>query len=240
MKTTNKILALAMVLTATSHAATTISGVVGGAFKGADGVTNITTGSLVMLIADVGGDGFLNLASGGAIAPGLNGSSGKTITAAQANLTAGSLFGGDTIVTTSASGTGSIGGIMTGIDITSFVNKNFAIVWFNNGATALSSVNIANQAFGMIRLSDWTLPAADSGATFTMSSTDTGGAITFFSTSAATTATQVGGGFFSGSGLAADAGSTAVRSATFSVVPEPSAALLGAIGVLGLLRRRRN
>ena len=229
-----------MVLTASSQAATTIGGVVGSLFKGSDLVTNIATGSLVMLVADTGNNGFLNLGSGGAVTPGLTGLAGKTITGAQAGLTAGSLFGGDTIVTTSLSGTGSIGGIMTGVDISSFVNQNFAIVWFNNGSTALNASNIAGQTFGMMRLSDWTLPAADSGATFSMSATDAGGTTTYYSTSNPTTATQVGGGFFTGSGLAADTGSTAIRGASFAVIPEPSAALLGAIGALGLLRRRRN
>lgn len=239
MKTLNKVLAIATMLTATSQAATTISGVVGPQFKGADGVTNINSGSLVMLIADVEGNGFLNLATGGAIQAGLNGLSGKTLTGAQAGVSVGSLFGGDTVVSTSLSGSGSIGGILTGVDVTNFVGKNFALVWFNATPSAVAA-NIAGQAFGVMRLSDWTLPAADSGATFSMSATDGSGATSYYSTSAAITAAQVGGGFFTGSGTAADAGSTGVRAASFLVVPEPSAALLGAIGALGLLRRRRN
>lgn len=240
MKTTNKVLALALVLTATSQAATTISGITGSAYKAADGTTNIISGALVMLIADSGGDGFLNLSSTGAVTPGLAGAAGKNITVAQAgNFSAGSSFGGDTVVTTSLSGSsGSIGGILTGIDISPYVNKNFAIVWFNQAPASVSG-SPGGQTFGMMRLSDWVFPSADAGATFTMSSTDAGGAGTFYSSSANTTATQVGGGFFTGSGLAADTGSTAVRAATFSIVPEPSAALLGAIGALGLLRRRR-
>jgi len=239
MKTTNKVLALSLLLAATSQAATTISGVVGTSFKAADGTTNITTGSLVMLIADTSGNGFLDLASPGAIQAGLSGRSGNTITVAQAGLSAGLLFGGDTIVTTSLSGSGSIGGILTGVDITSYTGKNFAIVWFNATPAALAT-SLAGQAFGMLRLSDWVLPA--SGATFAVSSTDTGGATTYYSSSASATATQIGSGFFTGSGTAADTGSTAVRAATFSIagVPEPSTALLGSISILGLLRRRRN
>ncbi len=242
MKTTHKVIALVMMCTAASQAATTISGIVGGNFKAVDNATNITTGSLVMLVADVGGNGFLNLSAQGALTPSTTAQLSHTLTGSQAGLTAGSLFGGDTIVTTSSSGAGSIGGILTGIDISSFVNLNFAIVYFNNGATALNSGNIAGQTFGMLRLADWTFPAADAGATFTFSATDAGGATSFYSTSASTTATQLGGGFFSGTGVAADVASTAVRSTNFSVVvvPEPSAALLGTIGALGLLRRRRN
>jgi hypothetical protein len=240
MKTTSKVLTIAAILTVVSHGATTISGVVGASFKNQTG-TNITTGSLVMLIADTGNDGFLNLGSAGAVVPGLTGRSGNTITTTQANLTAGLLFGGDTIVTTSLSGTGSIGGIMTGIDITPYVGKNFAVVWFT-ATPANVTASLAGQYFGMIRLADWTLPGSDSGSTINMSSTDADGTNSFFSTSASATATQVGGGFFTGTGTAANAGSTAVRSAQFQVVeaiPEPSAALLGALGALGLLRRRR-
>jgi hypothetical protein len=41
-------------------------------------------------------------------------------------------------------------------------------------------------------------------------------------------------------GLGTDAGGTVATTQAFNLVPEPSAALLGAIGALGLLRRRRN
>jgi len=240
MKTTSKILALATMLTVSSQGATSITGVLGSAFKANDGTTNVPTGALVMIIADTGGDGFLNLGSLGAVSASLNGASAKnTITGAQAGITAGSLFGGDTVVTTSLAGaSGSIGNIMTGVNLTPYVGKNFAVVWFNATPAALTT-NIANAYFGMIRLADWTLPLSDSGATFTMSSTDASGATSYYSTGAAATASQVGAGFFTGTGTAANTGSTSVRSATFQVVPEPSAALLGALGALGLLRRRR-
>lgn len=246
MKTTSKVLALAGLLTAASQGATTITGTLGGTFKANDGVTNATTGSLVMLIADTGNDGFLNLSMAGlvgpaAVTPGLSGLSGRTITAAQAGITAGATFGGDTVVNTSLTGaSGSIAGILAGVDISAYVSKNFAVVWFNKTPAALGAVGgLANEYFGMIRLSDWTLPAADAGLSYALNPTDASGAAGYFSTSAATTATQVGAGFFTGSGTAADAGSTAVRSAQFQIVPEPSAALLGALGALGLLRRRR-
>ena len=41
-------------------------------------------------------------------------------------------------------------------------------------------------------------------------------------------------------GIGTDAGGTVATTQAFNLVPEPSAALLGAIGALGLLRRRRN
>lgn len=241
MKTTNKVLALLTLLTAASQGATSITGIVGGTFRGADNATSIPVGSLALLVVD-SGNGFLDQALPGVIVPSLTAQSGKSITSAQAGLSVSTTFGGDTIISTiTTTAVGQIGGLLTGFDITPYVNKNFAVVWFSGTPTA---GNIAGQSFGMIRLADWTLPASDAGSTFTMSSTDASGATSFYSTSGSATATQVGGGFFTGTGVAADTGSTAVRGMTFSVagaaVPEPSAALLGAIGALGLLRRRRN
>lgn len=242
MKTTSKVLALVTMLTAASQGATTISGTLGSSFKDNGLATNVISGALVMLVVDTGGAGFLDLASGGAITSGLVGKTGKTITAAQAGLVAGGSFGGDTIVNTSVTGaSGSIAGLLPGIDITNYINKNFAVVYFNATPATLAT-SLEGQFFGMIRLSDWILPSSDSGATFTMSTTDASAGGSYFSTSASTTATQLGTGFFTGSGTAADTGSTAIRGTTFQVaaaVPEPSAALLGAVGVLGLLRRRR-
>lgn len=241
MKITNKVLALVTILTATSQATTTITGTTGSAFKDNAGV-NIVAGNLVMLVADVGGDGFLNLASGGAIVPSLTGVGGKTITQGQAGISTGSLFGGDTIFATSTSGSGgSIAGF-AGFDPTAALTKNFAVVWFNQTPAALAT-STAGAAFGIMRLSDWLMPSNADGAAYGLSTTDANGAGGFYSVSPSATATQIGGGFFAGTGLANDTTSTAIRSATFSVasaVPEPSAALLGAISALGLLRRRRN
>jgi len=241
MKITAKVLALVAALTAASQGATTISGTTGLSFKDSTG-TNIASGCLILLVVDNGSDGFLNQAVGGAISSSLTGASGKTITLAQAGLTAGTTFGGDMIINTLVSGSGSIGAVLPGsanFDITPYVNKNIAVVWFT---TAAGSVTTGSK-FGEMRLSDWTLPSADTGSTLTMSPTDANGGTSYYSASTALTALQVGGtGFFTGSGTAADTGSTAVRSAQFTIaaaVPEPSAALLGALGALGLLRRRR-
>jgi len=226
-------------LTAASQGATSITGTLGSAFKDNAGA-NIATGSLIMLVVDNGSNGFLNLGSNGAVTSSLNGESVKnTITAAQAGIVAGGTFGGDTIVSTAVSGaSGSIASLLSAVNVASYVNMNFAVVWFTATPAALAT-SVSNAYFGMIRLADWTLPASDSGAVFTLSSTDAAGATSYYSTSASATAAQVGTGFFTGTGTAANTGSTAVRSATFQVVPEPSAALLGALGALGLLRRRR-
>jgi hypothetical protein len=94
----------------------------------------------------------------------------------------------------------------------------------------------------MMSLADWTMPGDADGKSYTLNPSDTGGAGGFYSTSVATTALQLGGtGFITGSGaaVASPVSSNIVKGATFQIIPEPSAALLGAIGALGLLRRRR-
>lgn len=260
MKTLVKISAIAAMLPVVAQATTSITGTLGSAFKASDGLTNIPSGALVMLVADVGSNGFLNLSAQGRVTiptgpTGFNGIGGKTITSAQAGLTAGSTFGGDTIVsTTSAGASGSIANLLTSIDISSFINLSFAVVWFNQSAANIGTNGLNGQVFGMMSLADWKFPSVDNGTAFPLSSTDAAGTANYYSTSASMTgfqladtdpsATQTLGadavGFFTGTGTAANSGSTAVRSATFTIVPEPSAALLGAIGVLGLLRRRRN
>jgi hypothetical protein len=237
MKIANKVFVLGLLLTGASQATTTITGTTGSAFKDKLG-TNIAAGSLVMLVAANSGS-FLTSSAQGAVVPGLSGLTGNTITPQQANFTAGSLFGGNAVFAVSTAGaSGSIGGF-AGFDNTLALNKKFALVWFSQTSAQLTTSS-SGAYFGMMSLSDWLLPADAEGKSYTLSSTDSGGATSFYSTSVATTATQIGGGFFTGSGTAANTGSTALRSAQFQIVPEPSAALLGALGALGLLRRRRN
>jgi hypothetical protein len=75
-------------------------------------------------------------------------------------------------------------------------------------------------------------PAADSGD-FSVSSTDNAGAASFYQMNANVPAAN-----------APNFRTTLVDgttgAASFVVIPEPSSALLGAVGALGLLRRRRN
>jgi hypothetical protein len=236
MKTTSKVLALVAMLTAVSQATTTITGTTGSAFKDQGGVTNIPSGSLVLLVADGTGNGFLANSLPGAITPGVTGLSGNTITTDQAGLTVGSLFGGDTVIaTTTAGSSGSIGGFAA-FDVTNALSKNFAVVWFTQAAGSIG----AGSYFGILRLSDWTMPSDADGKAYGLSSTDANGATGFYSVSATISAAQIGAtGFFTGTGTGGDA-SADIKAATFQIVPEPSAALLGAIGALGLLRRRRN
>lgn len=242
MKLTIKIAALLGLFASLGNAATTISGTTGTLFKGPDGTTNIPSGAVYMVIVDNTGDGFLSSASGGAIVPGLTGLSGKTLAVGNASITAGQTFGGDAILSVSStSSAGVIGSLLTGVDVSAYSGKNFAVVWFNANSATLSG-GLAGQSFGVISGADWVLPP-DTGSTFTLSSTDAGvpASSTYYSFSATLSAAQLGStGFFTGTGTAGD-GTADVRSANFTIigVPEPSAALLGALGALGLLRRRR-
>jgi len=245
MKSAIKVASVLAASAFSAQAAITISGTLAPNFKDSGLLTNIPTGSLAFLVADIAGDGFLNASSSGAVVQGAGGLSGKTITPAQAGLTVGSTFGGDTIVSIATVGaSGSISSLMNGVNLVgnAALGKNFALVFFTNTAATVSG-SLSGQFFGMIRGADWTLPATDSGQTFTLSATDVNGTSSYFSVGSTTiTNTQITGtptgGFFTGTGTSGDA-STDVRGATFQIVPEPSAALLGAIGALGLLRRRR-
>ena len=204
---------------------------------------NISTSALVMLVVDNGDDGFLNLAlTGGAITSGSTSAlSARTINAADASITANGFFGGDLILGTfAASGGGSVSPAFSG-SIAGYEGKKFALVWFEKTAVNLASTR-SGEFFGIASGADWTLPATDSGNyTFHASTNTTTGV--YWQLASTTSATQLGSaGFFSGTGSTTGgvAGvSNVVKTATFQVIPEPSAALLGAVGALVLLRRRR-
>ncbi len=247
MKSKFKTVAILALLCGASQAAVTISGTTGTSFKTADGLTNIPAGILFMVLADAGTAGFLGTSANGAIVPG--GSNGAALISANdpkvsvtdASITAGGFFGGDKIIATGATtSAGVIPTLLSSVSIAGFENKNFAVVWFTKSAATLGGQSsISGENYGILACADWTLPGTDAG-NFTFSSTDAVPASNYFSIGTTVTAAQMGSiGFFTGAGIAGDAVAD-IKSATFSIVPEPSAALLGAIGVLGLLRRRRN
>jgi hypothetical protein len=246
MRTTIKTLALLSLLSGMGQAAITISGTVGTSFKGSDGTTNIPVGSLFMVIVDTGVTGFLEGTLANPYVGVTPGSGGLTTTAdpdvvvAQASITAGQTFAGDTILATGAvTSAGVMPTLLSSIAIAGYESAKFAVIWFAKSSATLASEGLANQYYGAISGADWTLPASDAG-TFTMSPTDAAPSTNYYSFSSVISAAQVGAnGFFTGSGTAGDA-TTDIKAATFQVIPEPSAALLGAIGALGLLRRRRN
>ena len=242
MKTTLALLTFSVALASVSNAAITLGGA---ALKNVQGTTatDLVTGRLGLLIVDTTGDGFLTGFLTGATASGNAMSATLYGTTAQAQLTATTTgptgvtttFGGDTVVarlTTAVSfGDTVMNGTLSGFTATPYLSKNFAIVWFNTLTAAGAQTEAPNgEYFGIARGGDWTFPAADSG-TFTFGTGSTNlDQITLAaggSTSAATAA--------SGQSVAFATAGTSLQ-----FVPEPSAALLGALGALGLLRRRRN
>lgn len=237
-------------LSGMSQAAITISGTVGTAFKASDGTTNIPVGSLFLVIADAGTAGFLadngNSPLNPSITPGLNGlttSSDPEVLLSSASITSGGFFGGDKILATgSVTTAGVMPTLLSSVAIAGYESAKFAVIWFSKSAATLGTEGLAGQYYGIISGADWTLPAADSG-TFTMSPTDATPATNYYSFSTTLTSAQIGAtGFFTGSGTAGD-GTADIKAATFQIVnpiPEPSAAVLGALGALALLRRRRN
>jgi hypothetical protein len=234
----NKILFIGAIALATGYASAAISfsstAAVG--LKDKAG-TNIATGDLVLLVVDSGDNGFLDLAaSGGAITTGSTTALGKrTLEDDDTSITAGQYFGGDLILGAySASAGGSVAPAFSG-GIAGYEGKKFAIVWFEDSSANLT--NLAGKYFGIASGADWTLPSSDSGNYSFHSTTNTTTSV-YWQLASAVNSTQLGAnGFFSGTGAA---GSSPVKSATFEIIPEPSATLLGAIGALGLLRRRRN
>jgi hypothetical protein len=233
----NKMMIIGAIALTTSYASAAISFSSTAAVGLKDNaVTNVVTGDLVLLVVDNGDDGFLNLAAtGGAITAGSTSAlAARTVAVANTSITAGLTFGGDLILGAFSAASGSVAPGFSGT-IAGYEGKKFAIVWFEDSAANLT--NLAGKYFGIAAGGDWTLPASDSG-NYTFNGTNNTTAAVYWQLQSTTTSTQLGSnGFFSGTGAA---GSSPVKSATFQVIPEPSAALLGAFGALALLRRRRN
>jgi MYXO-CTERM domain-containing protein len=211
----NTLLAL-LLLAGSSHAAITISGAAATGLRDPFGI-NAAANATALLIVDTTGNGFLGMGN----LP-LN----TTLTPAndpgffQGGTNIGSTFGGDLVLNTmTTSASGAVTGLLTNVSVADYLGMNFAVVWLLTGGK-----------YGIIRGADWTFPAADSG-TFTFSPTDSSGASSYYQVAATPvdgtynfrTATGVGG-----------------NSAAVFGTPEPSVALLSALGALGLLRRRRS
>jgi hypothetical protein len=210
----NTLLAL-LLLSGASHAAITITGVAAIGVRDSTGTTAVSNGT-ALLIVDTTGNGFLGMGN----LP-LN----TTLTAAnepvitQMGTTIGSLFGGDLVLNTmTTSASGAIAGLLTNVSVADYVGMGFAVVWLQG-----------NGRYGIVRGADWILPAADSGV-FTMSGSDANGASSYFQVNSNVPAA---GSFNFRTGFAGGS-----SGAVFGI-PEPSVALLGALGALGLVRRRR-
>ena len=218
---------LFLAFAASANAAITISGTAILNAKVSDNTTSIPAGTLGLLVLDQGTAGFFGKGnqSNGTLYTSV---SDPSVDTALAGLSVGSTFGGERVLARlSAPGAGAFSNLFTG-SIAGFENGSFAVIWFD-GLLASGSQTVApvGTKWGTVRGADWTFPAADAG-TFTMSSSDANGAGSYYQVNTVTPA------------VGADNFRTTNTAFTVAGVPEPSGALLGAIGALVLLRRRRN
>lgn len=200
--------------------------------RNAAGTASVASGTLALLIVDTGNNGFFNfgsLANGSTLTassfdPGLNSTA--------AGIDIGSTFGGELVINRISTGTGSVAGLLTNFNATPYLNMNFAVVWFDGVTTSATGNVTAGTNWGVVRGSDWTFPASDSG-TFTHSGTSFASASVYAQVNANVPAAGT-------SNFRTTLGDATTGAASFQIVPETSTSLLGAIGALALLRRRRN
>ena len=167
MKTPLALLAFSVALASVSNAAISLSGT---ALKNVQGTsaTDLVAGRLGLLIVDTAGDGFLTSLTGGVFPAAGNPISSAPYRTVGMGLTINSTFGGDLVVARLTTGTSfgdtTMAGTLTGFNATPYLNKNYAIVWFDTLTTAGAETVAGSTYFGIARGGDWTFPAADSGA----------------------------------------------------------------------------
>jgi MYXO-CTERM domain-containing protein len=218
MKTTKLIVAAIIASSGFVTAANVVYS--GTALANVQGTTaaDVTAGKLGLIVADTTGNGF--------------GAYSTLIDSASAGLLAGGTFGGDLIlgrVSSAFLSDATMGGGFTWNATVAPVNTQWAVVWFSTllSSDAGTAFAPAGTAYGIARANNWTTPSAEPGAGTTLTYANSGNP-----------ARITLNAFGSVNPLPAGA-DFATNGATLSVIPEPSAALLGALGALGLLRRRR-
>lgn len=209
-----------------AHAAISLTGSAVLHAKDSTGTVTVTTGSLGLLIIDVAGDGILGLPNG--TTGSLVASDNPGVTTGAAGLGVGSTFGGDLVIARlTAAGTGLFGGnfpvSLPSFDCSPYLAQGFAIVWFDQILTASAPADAPEGAtFGVVHGSDWILPPVNSGA-YTFSGIDANGAASFYQTDLANNPpAAIAFRTTNGSGNTA---------ASFTVVPEPSSALIAGLGL---------
>jgi hypothetical protein len=199
--------------------------------KSSTGTLNVATGSLGLLIVDVAGNGILGLNPGGN--PFLRPENNPGIPSQAASLRVGGSFGGDRVVARmSADSNGTLNVFLPSFNIFPFLGKPFAIVWFDQiqNATAPTVAPIGSK-YGVVRGSDWFLPAIDSGG-YSFLPNDDNGARSFYQVSLDfISIPPIGYTTITGEGNPA---------ASFTVVPETNTLILASVASLFLIRRRRN
>lgn len=221
----NKIIALVFgALVLPTSASITLSAQFGAA-SNTSGVA-VPDGTLWALVVDTNSDNLFPGAFGANQSLGETGAL-TTFTPGQQLTIGGNLLGGDTVFALGRFN-GTANGV-TGLAIFEegytlgtnglVAGKQFAFYWFPGSTYTSSGTNVVGSAVGGINT------GADAAAGLGGMVVPSEGA--FYTTGAATTGAA--GGSLSASRFLAQ-----------TLVPEPSSALLGAIGSLGLLRRRRN
>jgi len=205
-----------------SHAAIALTG---SAVTGLSSLAPI--GTLVLLVADASSSNFGGAAN--ALSGDLTATSVPKLAIADASITTGETFGGDLVLGRAAVTTaGALPGGFTVDNVSTLQGKRFSLVYIPSLGSTSTNTNIAAATtYGIVSGSDWLLPTVNGGESFSFSSSDSGGATSFFRVTVA-------------SGVATNDTYASSSGANLTLVPEPSAALLGAVGALGLLRRRRN
>jgi MYXO-CTERM domain-containing protein len=227
-----KTLLMIVLSAASANAAISIGGTAVTNARNALGTASVPSGSLALLIVDTANNGFFDFGTPAANST-FNSTADPKLTSAAAGLTIGSTFGGELVLNRINSGTGSVASLLTNVEVDLYLNRSFAVVWFSGLTFAGGDTTApANSSWGVVRGSDWVFPAANTGS-FTTSGTDANGAASYYQVNA-----NVPG--VGQSAFRTTLGDNTTGAAAFKVVPEPSAALLGAVGALGLLRRRRN
>lgn len=193
-------------------------------------VTGLATlapaGTLVLLVVDSPASNF-----GGSLAPlsgDLTSTSVPPLVIASASITTGETFGGDLVLGRLAvTSAGALPGGFTFENVAALQSQRFSLIFIPSLGLASTNANVTSSTtYGIVSGSDWILPTVNGGEGFSFSSTDVGGSLSFFRSTVA-------------AGVSTNATYASSSGANLTLVPEPSAVLLGAVGALGLLRRRR-
>lgn len=207
----------------TAHSAITLTGAAVVNAKDSTGTVNVANGSLGLLIVDVTGNGICGLPNG--TSGTLDASDNPGVTYGTSGLGVGDTFGGNLVIARLTAG-GPAGAFLISLssfDIFPYLSQSFAIVWFDQIQTATSPANAPEGAtFGVVQGSDWILPPVNSGS-YVFSGTDANGASSFYQVNLnVNPPAAVGFRTTDGSGITA---------ASFTVVPEPSSALIAGLGL---------
>lgn len=221
MKTKSTIIAMIIALTGASQAAISLTGT---AVSGLGAAAPV--GTLVLLVVDSPPSNF-----GGGLSPlsgDLTSTSVSPLAIASASITLGQTFGGDLIIgRSSVTSAGALPGGFTFDNVAGIQGSRFSLIFLPSLTSSSTDANVVSSTtYGIISGTDWILPSVNGGESFSFSATDSLGAASFFRVTIS-------------SGVATN-DQYASSAANLTLVPEPSAAVLGALGALALLRRRRN